>query len=48
MARLEIPLLDRILHTTGDKVLHAKLILEVKNNRDIWVPFEFVIDPSRR
>jgi hypothetical protein len=46
MARLEIPLLDRTLHTTGDAVLHAELILEVKNNRGSWVPFEFVVDPG--
>jgi hypothetical protein len=46
MARLEIPLLDRTLHTTGDTVLHAELNLEVKNNRGTWVPFEFVVDPG--
>jgi hypothetical protein len=46
MARLSIPLLDRTLHTTGDTVLHAELILEVKNHRGTWVPFDFVVDPG--
>ena len=46
MAQIEIPLINRILHTTGDKVLQARLILEVRNNRGLWVPFEFVVDPG--
>jgi hypothetical protein len=46
MARLQVPLLDRTLHSTGDTVLHARLILEVRNNRSLWVPFEFVVDPG--
>src|SRR5215831_10605079 len=46
MARLEVPLLRRLLQTTGDTVLHAELILEVKDNQSKWVPFEFVVDPG--
>jgi hypothetical protein len=32
MARLEVPLVFRTLHTTGDDVLYAELDLEVKTN----------------
>jgi hypothetical protein len=46
MARLEVPLVSRTLQTTGDDVLKAVLRLEVKNNRSIWVPFDFVVDPG--
>jgi hypothetical protein len=46
MARLEISLTDRILHTAGDRVLQARLTLEVKDNRGTWVPLEFVVDPG--
>jgi hypothetical protein len=46
MARLEVRLVVRTLHATGETVLHARLILEAKNNRGIWVPFEFVVDPG--
>jgi hypothetical protein len=48
MARLDVPLLDRTLHTTGDTVLHAELILEVKNDRGTWVPFDLVVDPGTK
>jgi hypothetical protein len=46
MARLEVPLVSRTLQTTGDDVLKAVLRLEVKNNRGIWVTFDFVVDPG--
>jgi hypothetical protein len=44
MARVEIPLLHRTLTTTGDKVLHAELDLELRNNQNAWKRVTFVFD----
>jgi hypothetical protein len=44
MARLEVPLNRRILQTTGDDLLHAKLGLEIKGNQGSWVAIRFVVD----
>lgn len=46
MARLEAPLIDRKLHTTGDRVLHADLDLEVKTNQGAWEGVTFRVDPG--
>lgn len=46
MARIEIPLMDKTLRTTGDRVLHAELDLEVKTNLGTWEPFTFLVDPG--
>jgi hypothetical protein len=46
MARLEVPLVYRILHTTGDDVLHAELDLEVKTNQGTWEEATFRVDPG--
>jgi hypothetical protein len=46
MARLQVPLVSRTLHTTGDDVLKAVLRLEVKNHQGTWVPIDFVVDPG--
>jgi hypothetical protein len=46
MARLEIPLSYRTLHTTGDDVLHAELKLQVKDNQGAWRPIDFRVDPG--
>jgi hypothetical protein len=44
MARLEIPLANRKLISTGDIVLHAVLELEVKTNQGTWKAFRFMVD----
>jgi hypothetical protein len=46
MSRLEVPLAFRTLRTTGDVVVHAELILEIKTDRGTWGPFDFVVDPG--
>jgi hypothetical protein len=46
MASLEVPLIDRNLHTTGDRVLHADLGLEVKTNQGTWEDATFRVDPG--
>ncbi len=44
MARVEIPLDNRILTTTGDKVLRAKLDLELRTNQNAWRRLTFLFD----
>jgi hypothetical protein len=44
MVRIEVPLIDKALRTTGDSVLHADLDLEVKTNLGAWHPFTFLVD----
>jgi hypothetical protein len=44
MPRIEVPLLHRILQTTGDKVLRAELDLELKTLANAWEPVRFVFD----
>jgi hypothetical protein len=44
MSRLEIPLAFRTLRTTGDVVVQAELVLEIKTDRGAWEPFSFRID----
>ncbi|MHB1558696.1 MAG: hypothetical protein ACYC61_14655 [Isosphaeraceae bacterium] len=46
MARIEIPLFRRILHSTGDEVLQARLKLRLRNNQNAGIPVEFVVDPG--
>ena len=46
MSRLEVPLVFRTLRTTGDVVLHAELVVEIKTDRGTWEPFSFVVDPG--
>jgi hypothetical protein len=46
MARIEVPLIDKTLRTTGDRVLRADLDLEVKTNLGTWHPFTFLVDPG--
>ena len=44
MPRVEIPLAFRNLQTTGDKVLHAELDLELRTNQNTWVRLPFLFD----
>jgi hypothetical protein len=44
MARLEVPLIDRELRSTGDHVLHADVDLEVKTNQGTWEAATFRVD----
>jgi hypothetical protein len=37
MSRLEVPLIERKLQSTGDLVLHAELALEIKTNQGGWM-----------
>src|SRR5436309_217823 len=46
MSRLEVPLASRTLRTTGDVVVHAELVLEIKTDRGAWEPFPFLVDPG--
>src|SRR5438128_6774888 len=46
MSRLEVPLVSRTLRTTGDAVLHAKLVLAIKTDRGAWELVPFVVDPG--
>jgi hypothetical protein len=46
MSRLEVPLVHRSLRTTGDVVVHAELILEVKAHVGTWESITFVVDPG--
>jgi hypothetical protein len=45
MSRLEVPLVYRTLQTTGDRVVHADLDLEVKTNQGTWEA-TFRVDPG--
>jgi hypothetical protein len=44
MSRLELPLVDRTLQTTGDVVLRAELNLELKTNQGSWETVRFRVD----
>jgi hypothetical protein len=44
MSRLVQPLSYRTLQSTGDTVVHAELVLEIKTNKDMWEPMTFVVD----
>jgi hypothetical protein len=44
MSRVEIPLANRKLKTTGDKVLRAELDLELRTNQNTWKRLPFVFD----
>jgi hypothetical protein len=44
MARLEVPLRDRTLWTTGDVLLWAELILLLRTQQQTWKPFIFRVD----
>jgi hypothetical protein len=46
MSRIEVPLVDRTLRTTGDVVLRAELDLELKTNHGTWVTVRFLVDPG--
>ena len=46
MSRLEVPLAYRTLRTTGDVVVHAELVLEIKTDHGVWEAFDFLIDPG--
>src|SRR5438105_4519835 len=44
MSRLEVPLVERKLHSTGDMLLHAELALEIKTNQGLWDKMPFLVD----
>jgi hypothetical protein len=44
MSRLEVPLVERKLQSTGDMLLHAELALEIKTNLGAWTKMTFLID----
>jgi hypothetical protein len=44
MSRVEIPLANRKLKTSGDRVLRAEMDLELKTNRNTWKTFRFLFD----
>jgi hypothetical protein len=44
MSRLERPLVGRTLRTTGNVVLRAPLILELKTNAGTWYDATFLVD----
>jgi hypothetical protein len=44
MVRIEVPLIDKTLRTTGDRLLHADLDLEVKTNQGTWEGLTFLVD----
>jgi len=44
MSRLEVPLRQRTLRTTGDTVLWADLILSLKTHRGTWKEIPFRVD----
>jgi hypothetical protein len=46
MSRLERPLVQRRLQTTGDVLLHAELDLTIKSDRGNWETILFVVDPG--
>jgi hypothetical protein len=46
MSRLEVPLVERKLTSTGDTLLHAELALEVKTNQGTWTRMPFLVDPG--
>jgi hypothetical protein len=44
MSRLEVPLIPKVLQTTGDVLLHAELALEIKTNQGAWKRLTFLVD----
>jgi hypothetical protein len=44
MARLEVPLLSKVLRATGDVLLRAELDLLVRTNSFIWEKMVFLVD----
>src|SRR5271165_4258406 len=44
MSRLEVPLVSRTLSTTGDDVVRAELVLEVKTSQGTRANFRFLVD----
>jgi hypothetical protein len=46
MSRLEVPLVERKLQSTGDILLRAELALEIKNNQGLWDKMLFLVDPG--
>jgi hypothetical protein len=46
MSRLEVPLIERKLRSTGDTLLRAELSLEIKSNQGLWESMTFLVDPG--
>jgi hypothetical protein len=46
MSRLEVPLVSRTLRSTGDVVVRAELVLEIKTDRGTWESVTFLVDPG--
>jgi hypothetical protein len=44
MSRLEVPLIARKLQSTGDTLLRAELVLELKTNHGLWDEMTFLVD----
>src|SRR5262249_19519652 len=44
MSRLEVPLLHRVLWSTGDLLLRAELDLLLKDKAGLWRPQDFLVD----
>ena len=44
MSRLEVPLVERKLQSTGDMLLRAELALEIKTNGGLWDGMDFLVD----
>jgi hypothetical protein len=44
MSRLEVPLIERKLQSTGDVLLHAELALEIKTDQGAWKRITFLVD----
>jgi hypothetical protein len=44
MSRLEVPLLHRVLWSTGDLLLRAELDLQLKDKAGLWRPQNFLVD----
>jgi hypothetical protein len=46
MSRLEVPLIERKLKSTGDTLLRAELDLEIKSRQGEWKKLTFLVDPG--
>jgi hypothetical protein len=44
MARVEFPIAHRTLMTTGDKVLRARIPLELRTHQSLWKQVTFLFD----
>jgi hypothetical protein len=44
MPRLEVPLSERTLKATGDRLLHAELALEIQTHQGAWKKTTFLVD----